>query len=45
VRPRIYVVRDVVRQDALESPDTEYDHVIEALPSDRANEALDVNTG
>ena len=36
------VVLDVVREDALEPGETEYDHVIEALTTDRANDALDV---
>jgi hypothetical protein len=36
----VFMVRDVVRENALEPGDTEYDHVIEARMSDRANEAL-----
>ena len=42
VRPGVHVVRDVVGEDALEPGDTEDDHVIEALTSDRANDALHV---
>jgi hypothetical protein len=43
--PRSQVVRDAVGEDALEPGDTEYDHGIEALTSDRANDALDVGVG
>jgi hypothetical protein len=42
VRPRVHVVRDVVGEDALEAGDTEDDQVIEALTSDRANDAFDI---
>jgi hypothetical protein len=42
VRPRVHVVRDVVRENALEPVDAEYDYVIEALTANRADEALDV---
>jgi hypothetical protein len=42
VGPRVHVVRDVVDEDASEPGGPEYDHVIQALPSDRADEALDV---
>ena len=38
MRPRVHVVRDVVREDAMKPGDTEHDHVIEALASDRADE-------
>jgi hypothetical protein len=41
VRPRVHVARDVVREYALQADATEYDDVVEALTSDRANEALD----
>ena len=40
--PCVHVVRDVVDEDASEPSGTEYDHVIQALTSDRADEALDV---
>ena len=42
VRPRVHIVRDVVREYALQSDATEYDDMVEALTSDRANEALDI---
>jgi hypothetical protein len=43
VCPGVHVVPDVVGEDALEPGDTEDDHVIEALTSDRVNDALDVD--
>ena len=39
---RAQVVRDVVRQHAVKAVCVHHDHVIEALASDRADDALDV---
>ena len=42
MRPRAHVVRDVVHQEALHPRGAQHDHVIEALTSDRSDEAFDV---
>ena len=45
MRSRAHVVRDVVCKHAVQSRRVHHDHVIEALASDRADDALHVGVG
>jgi hypothetical protein len=43
VSPELVVIRDVGRDDAAEVGLAEHDEMVEALPSDRADQAFDVS--
>ena len=41
--PRLIIVGGICAQDPAQVRFTEYDHVVQALPADRANEPLNVS--
>jgi hypothetical protein len=43
MRPRPMIVLNIGRQGAAQVRLTEYDHVVQAFPADRANEPLNVS--
>src|ERR1019366_9218290 len=43
MRPRLIIVGGICAQDPAQVRLTEYDHVVQALPADRANEPLNVS--